>query len=669
MRYLLPILAGTLLPATLIVAQETEIATAVEPTQDSASAAEEQPAYLGEMVVTAPLMDDPFTVVTDPKTPRQPVPAADGADFLQSIPGFSMIRKGGTSGDPLLRGLGGSRLNILQDGAYTFGGCGMRMDPPTAYVYPESYDKVTVLKGPQSVLYGGGNVAGTVLFERHTPRFTETGTRFVGSALAGSYGRNDLMADFTVGAPMGYARIIGTRAASDNYEDGDGTEIHSEHSRWSGTALLGWTPNDDTRVELNVERSGAEAAYADRTMDGVVFDREGYGLRWEQENISPLISRLELQHYHNYVDHVMDNFSLRTPPAMRMISNPDRETDGGRIAADLALGERTVLTAGLDYRDDEHTKRGASAMGVEPVLGSRLPDMSFDQRGFFAELEHAIATRDRLFLGMRVDQTTATADSAIGGAAAGDEDKDTTRGAFVRHEHSIADSPLRLFAGVGFAERSPDYWERSKTFSVDSERNTQIDLGAAYQTDRLHATLATFYSRIDDYILIDATGSPTVARNVDATLYGFEADSLYSLSPEWTTRATLAYLWGENDTDDTALPQIAPFEVTAGLGYDNRTWSAGVLVRWVADQTRVDPKRGGIAGQDVGETDGFTVTSINPGYRVNDKVRVTAGVDNLFDKTYAEHVSRAGAAITEFETTERVNEPGRLVWMKATVAF
>jgi len=39
-------------------------------------------------------------------------------------------------------------------------------DPPTAYVYPAAYDQITVLKGPQTVLYGPGNSAGTVLFER-----------------------------------------------------------------------------------------------------------------------------------------------------------------------------------------------------------------------------------------------------------------------------------------------------------------------------------------------------------------------------------------------------------------------------------------------------------------------------------------------------------------------
>ena len=94
------------------------------------------------VVVTAPVTDAPLSITTNPKSPRQPVPAHDGADFLKSIPGFSVIRKGGTDGDPVLRGFSGSRLGILLDGQEVYGGCGGRMDPPTAYVYPESFDPV-----------------------------------------------------------------------------------------------------------------------------------------------------------------------------------------------------------------------------------------------------------------------------------------------------------------------------------------------------------------------------------------------------------------------------------------------------------------------------------------------------------------------------------------------
>ena len=68
------------------------------------------------VVVTAPAMSKPLVVETDPRAPRQPIPASDGADYLKAIPGFSIIRKGGTDGDPVLRGMAGSRLPVLLDG-------------------------------------------------------------------------------------------------------------------------------------------------------------------------------------------------------------------------------------------------------------------------------------------------------------------------------------------------------------------------------------------------------------------------------------------------------------------------------------------------------------------------------------------------------------------------
>ena len=93
---------------------------------------------LEEIVVTAVHMRKPLEVTTDPSLPRQPLPAHDGADYLKTIPGFNVIRKGGTDGDPMFRGMAASRVNILLDGESLLGGCGMRMDPPTAYVFPEA---------------------------------------------------------------------------------------------------------------------------------------------------------------------------------------------------------------------------------------------------------------------------------------------------------------------------------------------------------------------------------------------------------------------------------------------------------------------------------------------------------------------------------------------------
>src|SRR5690606_23063530 len=98
-------------------------------------------------------------------------------------------------------------------------------------------------------------------------------------------------------------------------------------------------------------------------------------------------------------------------------------------------------------------------------------------------------------------------------------------------------------------------------------------------------------------------------------------------------------------------------------------WSAGSLLRLVTEQDRVDIGKGNIVGQDIGRTPGFGVFSLNAGYRPKKGILIAAGVDNLFDKTYAEHISRSGAMIAGFEQTTRVNEPGRNLWIKLSVAL
>jgi iron complex outermembrane receptor protein len=63
------------------------------------------------------------------------------------------------------------------------------------------------------------------------------------------------------------------------------------------------------------------------------------------------------------------------------------------------------------------------------------------------------------------------------------------------------------------------------------------------------------------------------------------------------------------------------------------------------------------------------VFSVNGGWRASKTVQVSAGVDNVFNKTYAEHISRAGAMVSGYTQTTRVNEIGRNAWVKANFDF
>ncbi|HDS1735369.1 TonB-dependent copper receptor [Pseudomonas sp. BP8] len=646
-------------------------------------------AELSPTVITAVAPSSPLTVVTNPKDPRQPVPASDGADYLKTIPGFSAIRSGGTNGDPVLRGMFGSRLNILTNGGLMLGACPNRMDAPTSYISPETYDRLTVIKGPQSVIWGPGGSAGTILFEREPEKFGELGSRVNASLLAGSHGRFDKVLDAAAGNSQAYARFVGNQSRSDDYDDGNGDTVPSRWDKWNGDVSLGWTPDADTLLELTAGKGDGEARYAGRGMDGSQFKRESLGLRFEKSNLGEVLDTLEAQVYYNYADHVMDNYSLRTPSGsgmmgMPMVSNVDRRTLGARIKATWRWAD-VQLISGIDAQTNEHRKRGG--MGVDAHKGQAwTKDADFHNYGVFSELTWYASAEDRLITGARLDRAS-TRDFRDSSATGGDSRADTLPSGFVRYEHDLAALAATTYIGLGHAQRFPDYWElfspsQGPAGSVNAfdgikpEKTTQLDFGIQYRSERLEAWASGYLGQIRDYILFDyRTGmmgmSTSQAQNIDARIMGGELGGAYKLSENWKADATLAYAWGKNSSDGKALPQMPPLESRLGLTYSQDNWSTGALWRLVSAQNRIAANQGNVVGKDYEKSAGFGVFSLNGAYKVNNNLKLSAGVDNLFDKAYAEHLNLAGNAGFGYPAMDPqpVDEPGRTFWTKVDISF
>ncbi|WP_202978084.1 TonB-dependent copper receptor [Mariprofundus erugo] len=667
--------------------------------QESATAAMEKVDAGGhltdEVVVTAPREAEPLTVRSDPKQPRQPMPAHDGADYLKSIPGFSVIRKGGADGDPVFRGMAGSRLNILLDGETILGGCPQRMDPPTAYIYPGAYDELTVLKGPQTVAYGPGNSAGVVLFERKPARFEEAGMKVNSTLTVGSFGRNDEMADVRAGLGVGYIQMNGTRSHSNDYRDGNGNRVHSKYTRWSSNVAIGWTPGDDTLLELSGAKSDGKAAYADRLMDGARFTRDNIGMKFRQNHISPVLMNIEAQAYYNYIDHVMDNYSLRpfTPVPMSMpnpaASNPDRKTVGGKLMAGLAAGDATDARIGIDMQQNTHRNRMTANELTRPYEAmARSEDARFSNYGVFADVTHELTANDRLLAGMRIDQWHAedrrrmvmSMMGSVMNPTYNQRRNELLSSGFGRYEHDLEGMPATLYIGIGHNKRFPDYWEliskagtaSVSAFNTRAEKTTQVDAGLTVNGDDVQLSLSGFYNRINDFNLIDASRlvmGMAVNRNINATTMGGEASMAYRPVRHWKVNGAISYVYGKNDSDGVALGQMPPLEGHLGLDYDDSTYSAGALLRMVATQGRFAANQGNIVGQDIGRTGGFAVTSLHAGWKPVRNLQITAGIDNLFDKVYAEHISRAGSTVAGYVSTTRVNEMGRSLWLSANLTY
>ena len=98
--------------------------------------------------------------------------------------------------------------------------------------------------------------------------------------------------------------------------------------------------------------------------------------------------------------------------------------------------------------------------------------------------------------------------------------------------------------------------------------------------------------------------------------------------------------------------------------------SASVLRSPVTAQTRTSRGEGNVVGRDLGASSGFGVFSVNGAYRIGRNLRLGAGVDNLFDRAYAEHLNLAGNSAFGYPAEPmRISEPGRTVWMKLSVEY
>lgn len=122
-------------------------------------------------------------------------------------------------------------------------------------------------------------------------------------------------------------------------------------------------------------------------------------------------------------------------------------------------------------------------------------------------------------------------------------------------------------------------------------------------------------------------------------------------------------------TESEPLPQMPPLDARLSLSYHNADWSSALLWRLVSAQHRVAVGQGNVVGQDLSASPGFGVLSWNADYTFSKHIRLSAGIDNLLNKQYSEHLNMAGNKNFSFAGTSRIAEPGRTLWGSLHVTF
>jgi iron complex outermembrane receptor protein len=620
-----------------------------------------------------------------------------------------MSRFGGRGLEPIIRGQSQTQLNILLDGAYVHGGCPNRMDPPASWAALETYEKVEVIRGVQTLQYGGGGSGGTVLFERDTRSLAEEeGLHGRVSGAASTNGlKYDFLADVIASGEKGYVRFFTEFKENDNYEDGDGKEVRSAFDHKQAGMVLGYTPTEDRLFEMTIERNEfTDALYPGSGMDSPEESGTFYKLRYLDKPDIVWIDDIKAEVYLMEVDHVMDNFSLREPPVMMgmpMLRETDTTSDttGGRLVLSSTL-QNTSVTYGIDL---QRNVRNATLFNMNMTPPQELfylwPDATIQQLGIFAEATTRLDEKRRLVYGLRVDQVDASAGLADAnpnpampmysanmaymtyyGTKAEDQ-TETNVGGLLRYEIDL-DYGVTLFTGLSRTVRTADATERYMNKwgtnpadrwignpAIDPEKHHQIDLGILKQGGSHSLSATLFYDDVSDFILRDvAAGQPGILladgaqiyRNVDAELYGLEIEGTWRLRPGLDLTAALAYVHATNTTDDRPIAQTPPLGGKVQLDYYSGRWTHGARLRFADSQDRVDPD----SPLYIGETAGWAVFDLYGSYAINETFSMRWGIDNLFDKTYAEHASRSN--LLDLEAI-RVNEPGRVAWLKLTAEF
>ena len=626
-------------------------------------------------------------------------PSSDAAEFLRQKPEFSSAKIGGTAGTIFLRGLGGPRLGIVMNDSLEEAGANHGTDPATSYIQPDAHDSITVVKGPNSVLYGS-SMGGLVIFNEAPKKFDQPGvrTRVVGGM--GSFGRRDFTADATVGNPLLQLRAVVNFTRGDNYKDGSGREFFSFFKRNSNKLIATFTPTSNISAEFSAEQGDAQVAFPAFSLmgDGIEFKRAILGSRFVVKNISDKFRKLEVQFYDRNLDHHMDNFTLR--PVTVQILNPLRlpgdplltETDrrtlmqkfrgrSARAVATFDLTPSIEAVIGYEHKDEKFggNNQTAGTFCIGPACSttntfSPFYDLHTVNNSIFSEATYIANDKTTLKFGFRRDYFHTTSGELrdfLGSSifpTSNSQRNDITNLGFARVERELVPGTVG-YISLANGERAASNLERASFagFNLKKEMNRELNMGVNVNRPTWQASLTVFASRIDNFILVN---QGTRADNIDATRFGTEFDLAKQVTPNWRVFGNMAWIRAENLTGHgngpVPLAQTPPLDGRFGVIFQQGAFSTTLGGRAVMKQSRIDPGFGNSLGIDnPGTTPGFMTANMSMSWRPMKQAQLSLGVDNIFDVTYYEHLSRRiGDVPPGFVNFGRLNEPGRVVWFR-----
>ncbi len=541
-------------------------------------------------------------------------------ETLDGLPGVAGSGFGPNSNRPVIRGLDGDRVRLLDNGGVSSDASNLSFDHAVA-VDPLVIDRLEVLRGPAALLYGGNATGGVVnAIDNRIPRAPADGLAARLEARAGGAAHERAGAVVLDGGAGGFgwhADAFGRQAQdlrTPGYtpiEAGEALDpserVRNSAARGSGGALgAGWVARQGflgASVETLDNRYGV-------TVEPDVFirlQRERVALAGELRDLGGPLRQVSLQASHTRYQH--------------------EEVEGtGEVGT-------TFKSRGSELRAE---LRHAPLGPLQGVLGVQSENLRFSALGEEAFVPGTRTRANALFLleelplgatvlsaGVRAERVSVHAD---GDAADAEEPR-------FGAPASRRFSPLSLSLGatqdlgagwqaqatLGRTERAPAYYElyangvHVATAAYERgdpnlalERSRHLELGLAWRQGQQAFKLSAFSTRFARFIALDATGSEVVVageagepdssvpeyafRAVRARLNGLELEARAALPVATLPLAaslSLDWVHGDNLDNGEPLPRLAPLRLGATLEADFLRWRAGLSLRHAARQTRV----------------------------------------------------------------------------------
>jgi iron complex outermembrane receptor protein len=613
----------------------------------------------------------PVTIVAgnDLATAQQPTLGA----VLEGLPGVRNLSTGQGIGKPVIRGLSGNRVLVLEDGVRLENA--QWGDEHGPQVETLDAARIEVIRGPASVLYGSDAMGGVInIVPRELPDALGRAPFVMGRTTLG-YSSGSLARDGGVlieaarGALGMRASLVGRRA--DDVTTPAGSLFNSGLEATNVAAALGARGRWGHAALDVVHRTDRIEIHEDPAEDpgATPFQRVTENRVRADAGLPLGAHRLELKA--GWERNRRREFEAHDDPAVALLLDTRTVTGEAHLHHAPWRGWNGVVGLSL--------MRQSAGIGGEETLvpASRSTDIGllvFEQRDL---------GRAHLSAGLRFDTRSLSVD----------DNADLGVAAQSRRYNAVAGSlgavlpvgaGISLAANVGRAWRAPNAFElfadgvhegtvRYETgdSTLGTESSLNFDAALRWQTGEAHGEFGAFVNRIDRFIYAQPTGAtdPVSGFQVfqhtqgDALLAGLEA-ALHVHPVRWLELTGQAdWVYGQNRALDRPLPQMPPIRgsVTAKLMrresrrvrhmYFSLTGTAVGAV----SESRRDP--------DDAATAAYQVVHVGVGGQLllgAQLLSLDAGIRNVFDAEYREFLSR-------YKTW--ANEMGRSIFVRLTAEF